>query len=318
GRRRPRPAAGGAGRRRGLGAAQPERTQRPLSTGRPRPAVRRAARGRRPLRPVGAFFPPRGCRIMSVLGDPPPPRHDAALPRTDLLGEDLFMRLAPRACLCLAAALAVAPAARADGKVSVDYQRDVLPIFQARCYKCHDARKQTSAYRLDVRSRALRGGESGKAAVVPGDSAKSELSRRVTTAEGTEAMPPGKEKLTPAEVKRLRDWVDAGAPWPDALANEGKGGHWAFQPPKRPALPPVKDAGRARNAIDHFVLARLEKEGLKPSPEADKVTLLRRVTLDLTGLPPTVEEVDAFFADKSAQAYEKAVERLLASPHYGE
>src|SRR5262249_38050533 len=127
------------------------------------------------------------------------------------------MRLALRAWLCLVAVLSTTAAARADGKVSVDYQRDVLPIFQARCYKCHDARKRTSGYRLDVRSAAMRGGESGKPAVVPGDGGKSELIRRVTTAEGNEAMPPGKEKLTPAEVKRLRDWIDAGASWPDAL-----------------------------------------------------------------------------------------------------
>jgi hypothetical protein len=131
-------------------------------------------------------------------------------------------------------------------------------------------------------------------------------------------MPPGKDKLTPAEVQWLRAWVDAGAPWPDALANESGVGHWAFRPPVRPALPAVQDAGWARNPIDRFLRARLEREGLRPSPEADRVTLLRRLSLDLIGLPPTPEEADACLADRSDAAYARAVERLLASPHYGE
>jgi hypothetical protein len=230
------------------------------------------------------------------------------------------MRLTPRAWLCLAALLVLLPAARADDRPAVDYQRDVLPIFRETCYKCHDGRKKESGFRIDVRSAALRGGESGKPAIVPGHSAKSELVRRVTVAEGNEAMPPGKLKLTLTQVKTLRDWIDAGAAWPDALANEGPaGGHWAFRPPQRPALPDVRNPNyRIRNPIDRFILARLEKEGLAPSPEADPVTLLRRLSLDLTGLPPSVAEVDAFLADKSGRAYDNAVARLLASPHYGE
>jgi hypothetical protein len=200
----------------------------------------------------------------------------------------------------------------------VDFRRDVLPLLQERCFKCHDARKRTASYRIDVRSSALRGGESGKPAIVPGDAGKSELVRRITTAEGDEAMPPGKEKLTAAQVTLLRDWIAAGANWPDALANEAASGHWAFRPPQRPAEPEVRDTTRGRNAIDRFVLARLEKEGLRPSPEADRVTLIRRLSLDLVGLPPTVAEVDAFVADQSANAYEKLIDRLLASPHYGE
>jgi hypothetical protein len=200
----------------------------------------------------------------------------------------------------------------------VDFGRDVLPLLRDRCFKCHGARKKTANYRIDVRSLALRGGESGKPAVVPGDSAKSELIRRVTTARDDEAMPPGKEKLTAAQAKLLRDWVDGGAGWPDALANEPGAGHWAFRAPVRPAEPAVKDAARVRNPIDRFILARLEKEGLALSPEADRVTLLRRLSLDLTGLPPTIAEVDAFLADSSPDAYGKAVDRLLASPAYGE
>jgi hypothetical protein len=235
------------------------------------------------------------------------------------------MRLAPRGWLCLVAAVIVPPlssdssAARAETPAAVDYQRDVVPIFQARCYKCHDGHKQRAGYRLDVRSAALRGGESGRAAIVPSQAGKSELIRRVTTAEGSEAMPPGKEKLTAAQVKTLQSWIAAGAPWPDALANEGgAGGHWAFRPPVRPAEPVVKDSRWPSNAIDRFILAELEKQGLRPSPQADKVTLLRRLSLDLIGLPPTIEEVNAFVNDGSGEAYQRAVERLLASPHYGE
>ncbi|HZT81747.1 MAG TPA: DUF1549 domain-containing protein, partial [Gemmataceae bacterium] len=228
------------------------------------------------------------------------------------------MRIPPRSWLCLLAVAGIPLAAHAADKPSVDYRRDILPLLQSRCYKCHDAAKKRSGYRLDVRAAALRGGESGKPAIVPGQSGKSELIRRITTAAGSEAMPPGKEKLTAAQIKLLRDWVDAGAPWPDALANEGRGGHWAFQPPVRPALPPVQNAGWARNPIDRFILARLEKEGLRPSPGADRATLLRRLSLDLTGLPPTVAEVDAVLKDPAPDWYEQAVERLLASPHYGE
>jgi hypothetical protein len=230
------------------------------------------------------------------------------------------MRLTHRAWLCLAAVLAVPLTGRAADQPAVDYQRDVLPVLRESCYKCHDGRKRESGFRIDVRSAALRGGESGKPAIVPGHSAKSELVRRITTAEGNEAMPPGKLKLTPAQVRTLMEWIDSGAAWPDALANEGPAGvHWAFRPPQRPALPEVRNPKyTVRNPIDRFILARLEKEGLAPAPEADPVTLLRRLSLDLTGLPPTVAEVDAFLADKSGRAYENAVARLLSSPHYGE
>jgi hypothetical protein len=208
---------------------------------------------------------------------------------------------------------------RAADQPPVDYARDILPIFQARCYECHDGRKSKSGLRLDVRSDALRGGDSGEPAIVPGASDRSDLIRRVTLASGDEAMPPSKTKLTAEQVRLLRIWIDAGAPWPDGLPNQAAGaGHWAFRAPVRPPLPPVQNCGWVRNPIDRFVLARLEKEGLAPSPEADRVTLIRRLSLDLIGLPPTIKEVDDFVADKSDRAYEKVVERLLASPHYGE
>jgi hypothetical protein len=224
------------------------------------------------------------------------------------------MRYASPLLTCFLALLAGATASAGE----VDFQRDVLPLFRERCFKCHDARKRTASYRIDVRTLALRGGESGKPAIVPGASAKSELIRRITLAEGDEAMPSGKEKLTPVQVKLLRDWIEAGAPWPDALANEAGARHWAFQAPQRPAEPAVKDAAWVRNPIDRFVLARLEREGLRPSPEADRTTLIRRLSLDLVGLPPSVADVDAFVADSSPDAFDKVVERLLTSPHYGE
>jgi hypothetical protein len=215
--------------------------------------------------------------------------------------------------------LALALPAPAADPPRVDFERDVLPLLKDRCFSCHDGRKHTSGLRLDIRARALRGGESGKPAVVPGDSAKSELVRRVTSADDGVAMPYKAPRLSAEQVKLLRDWIDAGAAWPDALAGDDPAlRHWAFRPPVRPDVPAVKDAKWPRNDLDRFILARLEKEGLAPSPEADRVTLIRRLSLDLTGLPPTIEEVDAFVADKSDDAYEKVVDRLLASPHYGE
>jgi hypothetical protein len=232
--------------------------------------------------------------------------------------EDALMRLSLAIVLCVAASLGSPARVFGDDPPAVDYQRDVLPLLQNHCYKCHDGKKKESAYQIDARSTALRGGESGKPAIVPGNSGKSELIRRISLTEGVEAMPAGKEKLTAEQIKLLRAWVDAGAPWPDALANETNVRHWAFRAPTRPDLPPVKNEKWVRNPIDRFILARLEKEGLVPLPEADRVTLIRRLTLDLIGLPPTVKEVDNFLADKSDKAYEKVVDRLLASPHYGE
>jgi hypothetical protein len=190
----------------------------------------------------------------------------------------------------------------------VDFNRDVRPILSDNCFACHgpDQKKRKAKLRLDRREAALRHG-----AIVPGSAGKSELVRRVSTDNPRQHMPPKRsgKHLTAQQVDTLRRWVDQGAPWVE---------HWAFVTPKRPALPPVKDAGWVRNPVDHFVLARLEAEGLSPSPEADKVMLLRRVTLDLTGLPPTPAEVDAFLADRSPGAYEKVVDRLLNSPRFGE
>jgi hypothetical protein len=225
----------------------------------------------------------------------------------------------------LALTLACTGEPQSAEKPTVDFARDILPIFKERCYECHDARKHQSGLRLDLRAGALRGGESGKAAIAAKDSGNSELLRRVLSTDETEFMPPKGDRLTPAQVKSLRDWIDAGAPWPDEFAgDDAKLRHWAFKPPVGPRLPDVSRAagglgrGWPRNAIDYFILARLSKENLQPSPEADRTTLIRRLSLDLIGLPPTIEEVDAFLSDQSKDAYEKVVERLLNSPHYGE
>ncbi|HXX92267.1 MAG TPA: DUF1549 domain-containing protein, partial [Planctomycetota bacterium] len=195
----------------------------------------------------------------------------------------------------------------------IQFNRDIRPILSDNCMKCHgpSAQARKGNLRLDRRESAFAPAESGKTAVVPGDLPKSELWNRITTVDPEEKMPPRKsgKKLTPHETALLRKWIEQGAPWQ---------GHWAFLPPEKPALPKTHDASWARNGIDSFILARLEEEGLRPSPEADRSTLARRVTLDLTGLPPTPAEVEAFVGDTSPDAYEKLVDRLLASPRYGE
>jgi hypothetical protein len=200
-----------------------------------------------------------------------------------------------------------------QGAGGVDFARDVQPILQKNCFRCHGARKQEGGLRLDVRRRALAGGDTGPG-IVPGKDG-GEVLRRVASSHEKVRMPPG-EPLGHAEVATLRTWVAHGAPWPDELAGkEPAEGHWAFRPLKRPAVPDVLDA---RTPIDRFVLAKLREAGLPPSPPADKRTLVRRLHLDLAGLPPTPDEVKRFLDDHAADAYEKLVDRLLASPHYGE
>ncbi len=205
-------------------------------------------------------------------------------------------------------------AAVAPAKGAVEFSRDVLPILSENCFKCHgpDEGARKSKLRLDLRDDALKPAKSGERAIVPGKPAESELLKRISAKDEDDLMPPVKsgKKLTAAQKELLARWIAQGAKWQT---------HWAFIAPVRPEVPKrgTRNAERG-NPIDAFILARLEKEKLKPSPEADKTTLLRRVTLDLIGLPPTPAEVDAFLADKSPDAYEKVVDRLLANPHYGE
>ena len=200
--------------------------------------------------------------------------------------------------------------------MKIDFGREIQPIFQSSCFPCHAGEKPKAELRLDNQSLAMKGGISG-ALILPGNSKDSRLMQRILGANGEKRMPLGRAALKPEQIELLRRWIDEGVAWPDS--DEAKiQQHWAFVPPVRPVVPVVKNKAWVRNPIDSFVLARLEKEGLTPSAEADQVTLLRRLSLDLIGLPPTIEEVDAFLKDASPTAYQKQVERLLASPHYGE
>jgi hypothetical protein len=227
--------------------------------------------------------------------------------------------MAPFRLAVFAALLGASAARAADARI--DFARDIHPILARACLGCHNADKQRGGLRLDDGAAALRGGDSGPV-IKPGDAAHSRLVAVVSGSDPDLRMPPAKRPpLSAEEVGRLRAWIDQGAKWPqsEAVAVPTRGPtHWAFQPVRRPVVPAVKNRAWVRNDIDAFVLARLEKEGVAPSPEADRVTLLRRLSLDLLGLPPTPEEVDAFVRDTRPGAYERVVEQLLVSPHYGE
>jgi hypothetical protein len=205
----------------------------------------------------------------------------------------------------LALHLAAAPA--------VDFARDIRPILSDRCFACHgpDESKRMVGLRLDTEEGAKKP-RGPRTPIVPGDAAASEILKRVAPENPARRMPPpysDRKPLTEKEVATLRAWIEQGAKWQ---------GHWSFTPPVRSAEPAVQNRTWVRNPIDSFILARLEREGLAPSPEADRARLLRRVSFDLTGLPPTLAELDSYLADRSPDAYEKAVDRLLASPRYGE
>ncbi len=206
--------------------------------------------------------------------------------------------------------LLAAPSVRAgESQPPIHFGREVLPILSDNCFYCHGPDK--SHRKADRRLDTLEGATAeidGVTAVVPGKPEISDLVARITSSDPDEIMPTPKsnKKLQPAQIEILRRWVAEGAKW---------GTHWAFEKPGRPEVPKIEGMS---NPIDSFVRARLLKEGLKPSPEASRETLIRRVSLDLTGLPPTPEEVDAFLADQSPEAYGRVVDRLLASPHYGE
>ena len=211
---------------------------------------------------------------------------------------------------------------------AVDFARDIQPILESQCYECHGPKKSKADLRLDGRGRAMAGGETG-AAIVPGNSEKSLIVRRVLGLDDEDRMPKDGDPLTGAQIALIRTWIDQGAAWPEtgvsargAQAAPEEPKHWAYRRPARPALPEIRTADWARNPIDRFILARLEKEGLKPSPEAALETLVRRVSLDLIGLPPSPQEMDEVAADAARdgrdEAYTRLVDRLLASPHYGE
>ncbi|TXT32985.1 MAG: hypothetical protein FD138_1996, partial [Planctomycetota bacterium] len=196
------------------------------------------------------------------------------------------------------------------------FERDIRPIFSTHCVACHGANKQKAELRLDAKSFALRGGESGPA-IVAGKSGDSLLWQRVSSTNDDERMPPSGKSLTPAQLAALKTWIDAGAVWPEsdadrAAANDKRREHWAWQPVKR-VMPPSNG-----HPVDAFLKAKLTTNGLTMSPEADRRTLIRRLSFDLHGLPPTPEEVEAFVSNPDPRAFEKLVDRLLDSPHYGE
>ncbi|WP_254510969.1 PSD1 and planctomycete cytochrome C domain-containing protein [Anatilimnocola floriformis] len=222
--------------------------------------------------------------------------------------------------LCCAATIAAEPGKLpAPANRQVDFVDDVLPILQKHCFNCHGAEKAESGLRLDVKKHALTGGDSG-AVIVVGKSAESRLIHLVAGLDN-EIMPPADkgERLSAKDVGTLRAWIDQGAAWPDqSLAQLQAARHWSLQPIRSPVPPLVAHAKEQRQPIDAFVIARLAKENLEPSPTADRATLIRRLSLDLLGLPPTPTEVDAFIADPRPDALEQLVDRLLSSPHYGE
>ncbi|MEY2428623.1 MAG: hypothetical protein QOJ40_1508, partial [Verrucomicrobiota bacterium] len=195
----------------------------------------------------------------------------------------------------------------------IGFNEQIRPILSENCFKCHgpDDAARKSKLRLDRSDTARQPARSGKRAIVPGKPNESELISRITAADPDEVMPPPatRKALTSAQKELLRTWIASGAKYQQ---------HWAFVPPRQQPVPKVKQKNWPKNAIDNFVLARLEKEGLRPSPPADRYTLARRVSLDLIGLPPSPQEADAFVNDSAPDAYEKLVDRLLASPHYGE
>lgn len=228
--------------------------------------------------------------------------------------------LALRSLPCLVACLVMLTAPRALAADEVDYARDVQPILAQHCYKCHGADEQESGLRLDTASGVLEGGYSGPA-LVAGKSGESLIIKALTGTGDVQQMPDQEPPLPEEQIALLAGWIDQGAKLPadeDSVSAAAASDHWSYKPIVRPALPPLANESWLRNPIDAFILARLEAAGLAPSPEADRATLIRRLSLDLLGLLPSVAEVDEFLADESPDAYERLVNRLLDSPHYGE
>jgi mono/diheme cytochrome c family protein len=236
-----------------------------------------------------------------------------------------------RTAAAVAGLALLAPLARADTKFTPEevafFDKEVKPVLQQNCVKCHGGEKVRGALRLTTRDGVLKGGDNGPAAV-PGKPDESLLVKAINRRDGLE-MPP-KKKLTADEIAALTKWVKMGLPWPagkgEIVSEEPKGGvvteeaknYWCYRPVKRPEVPAVKDREWVRNPIDAFLLAKVEAKGLTPAPPADRVALVRRAYYDLTGLPPTPGQVDAFVGDRSAGAWERLIDRLLDSPQYGE
>ncbi|QDU59845.1 Planctomycete cytochrome C [Planctomycetes bacterium Pan216] len=215
--------------------------------------------------------------------------------------------------LAVSTALFAASPERPATAPTIDFGRDIRPILSDNCFSCHgpDEAERAGGFRLDLRDEVLKEADSGEHPIVPGNIASSEIIARITSDDESMLMPPSESNkhLTPAQIDLLQRWVAEGANWQE---------HWSFVPPTKPKPPAVTREKWLNSPIDRFILARIEAAGLSPSPEADRTTLIRRLTLDLTGLPPTPQEVDAFVNDTSPDAYEKLVDRLLGSKHFGE
>ena len=216
------------------------------------------------------------------------------------------------------------PGRQKTDAVSIPFKRDIQPLLETHCLSCHGSEKPESGFSLTSRKSALPGGNYGTA-IIPGKPDQSPLLLMISGTHQDEiVMPPEGEgeRLSSKEVAAIRQWIREGANWPDALVlgaqSKQRKLHWSFQPINNPELPVVQNENWFKNEIDHFILHRLEQEKSSPSEAADKATLIRRITLDLTGLPPTPAEVDQFLNDSSPEAYERVVERLLASPRFGE
>ncbi|MED6335173.1 MAG: DUF1549 domain-containing protein, partial [Planctomycetota bacterium] len=230
--------------------------------------------------------------------------------------------IAPRILWPVACALLGSVSARSGqdpvADPAVDFRREIEPVLAARCVKCHGPDKQKEGLRLDQRTAAFRGGDSGEPGIVPGDSAGSELFRRINPTDELDRMPPKGEPLSTDEIALIQRWIDEGAAWEyDGSEVEAETTHWSFQPIGDPS-PPVTSDPWGASPIDAYVLARLRREGLAPSPQADRVTLIRRLYLDLHGLLPTPAQVDEFIQDEREGAWERLVDDVLASPRYGE
>ncbi len=233
----------------------------------------------------------------------------------DRISHSAFVRLAaPLTAMLLLAAGAISTAAEpartpAQPTAKVDFAHDVLPLLARRCFACHGPDKGEGSLRLTSREGVLAKLDSGEQAVVPGKPDESEMLRRIASDDESTRMPPKDKPLSAEQVALVREWIRSGAEWKN---------HWAFEPVAPQTPPAVKDSAWVATPVDNFILAKLDERGLAPAPPADKVALLRRATYDLTGLPPTLAEVDAFLADGDPRAFEHVVDRLLASPHHGE
>jgi len=240
----------------------------------------------------------------------------------------LTMRTAAVLLGCiLIAGFPPARAAAQESPQDIDFVSQIEPFFVQNCHKCHGQDHQKGGLRLDRREAALRGGDTTDHVLVPGKSSKSDLIARLKSTDPEVMMPPKGNRIPPDQIALLAKWIDAGAVWPETAAAASpvvpgraitpeQRAYWAFQPIRRPEVPKVRHP--VRNPIDAFVLARLEREGLEPAPEASRVDLVRRVTYDLTGLPPTPQDIDAFVNDPAPDAYDRLIDGLLASPRYGE